>query len=189
LPLRYNALDLQSRLGEDFAERPFSALAAETSANRLPARTVIDTTLQRIIAQSSPELAPRLRSACPIRVWNGIFAAGDRRLKRDLKSMSPRRDRKSETTTRQNSAQKRPFYQRAAICEFRETGWWATSQRAAAQLFGNRRGSQPLLQPSVTVRRQRTRPELPLPRQDYSPSELWPADLIRTSHKSGDDAL
>jgi hypothetical protein len=35
------------------------ALAAETSANRLPARTVIDTPLQRIIAQSSPELAPR----------------------------------------------------------------------------------------------------------------------------------
>ena len=42
-----------------------------------------------------------LRSACPIRVWNGIFVAGDRRAKRDLKTISLRRDRKSETTTRE----------------------------------------------------------------------------------------
>src|SRR6516162_10185083 len=37
----------------------------------------------------------------PRRVWNGIFAARYRRAKRDLKAMSPRRDRKSETTTRE----------------------------------------------------------------------------------------
>ena len=37
----------------------------------------------------------------PLRVWNGIFAAGDRRAKRDLKTMSLRRDRKSETTARE----------------------------------------------------------------------------------------
>jgi hypothetical protein len=36
----------------------------------------------------------------PIRVWNGIFAARDRRAKRDLMTMSPRRDRESETTGR-----------------------------------------------------------------------------------------
>ena len=47
-----------------------------------------------------------LRSACSIRVWNGIFAAGDWRAKRGLKTMSPRRDRKSETTTREKWAQK-----------------------------------------------------------------------------------
>src|SRR6516164_3571975 len=34
-----------------------------------------------------------------IRVWNGIFATGDWHAKRGLKAMSPRRDRKSETTT------------------------------------------------------------------------------------------
>src|SRR6516164_8006531 len=47
-----------------------------------------------------------LRSACPIRVWNGIFAARDWRAKRGLKTMSPRRDRKSETTTREKWPQK-----------------------------------------------------------------------------------
>ena len=36
------------------------------------------------------------------RVWNGIFAAGDWRAKRDPKTMSLRRGRKSETTTREN---------------------------------------------------------------------------------------
>lgn len=45
----------------------------------------------------------------PIRVWNGIFAAGDWRAKRGLKTMSPRRDRKSETTTREKWPQKRLF--------------------------------------------------------------------------------
>ena len=38
----------------------------------------------------------------PCRVWNGIFAAGDWRAKRDPKTMSLRRGRKSETTTREN---------------------------------------------------------------------------------------
>jgi hypothetical protein len=47
-------------------------------------------------------------TSLPYRVWNEIFAAGDRRLKRDLKSMSPRRDRKLETTTREKSPQKKP---------------------------------------------------------------------------------
>jgi len=37
----------------------------------------------------------------PCRVWNGIFAAGDWRAKKDLKTMSLRRDRKSETTARE----------------------------------------------------------------------------------------
>ena len=57
------------------------------------------------------DVSPRahLRSACPIRVWNGIFAAGDWRAKRGLKAMSPRRDRKSETTTCEKWPQKRLF--------------------------------------------------------------------------------
>jgi hypothetical protein len=54
------------------------ALAAETSANRLPARTVIDTPLQRIIAQSSPELAPRtLAISLPYSSLERDFRAGD----------------------------------------------------------------------------------------------------------------
>jgi hypothetical protein len=32
-------------------------------------------------------------------VWNGIFDAGDWRAKRGLKTMSPRRDRKSESSS------------------------------------------------------------------------------------------
>ena len=39
--------------------------------------------------------------ARPLRVWNGIFAAGDWRAKGGLKTMSPHRDWKSETTTRE----------------------------------------------------------------------------------------
>ena len=38
-----------------------------------------------------------------------VFAAGDWRAKRGLKAMSPRRDRKSETTTREKWPQKRLF--------------------------------------------------------------------------------
>ena len=49
-------------------------------------------------------------ASLPNRVWNGIFAAGDRRLKRDLKSMSPRRDRKLETTTREKSPEKKRLF-------------------------------------------------------------------------------
>jgi hypothetical protein len=37
----------------------------------------------------------------PRRVWNGIFGAGDWRAKRDVNTMSPHRDQKSETTTRE----------------------------------------------------------------------------------------
>ena len=44
-----------------------------------------------------------------LRRRNGIFAAGDWRAKRGLKTMSPRRDRKSETTTREKWPQKRLF--------------------------------------------------------------------------------
>ena len=63
------------------------------------------------ISVAKPPNSPRalLRSACPIRVWNGIFAARDWRAKRGLKTMSPRRDRKSETTTREKWPEKRPF--------------------------------------------------------------------------------
>jgi hypothetical protein len=49
------------------------------------------------------------RSVCPIRVWNGIFAAGDRRAKKALETMSPSRDQRLETTTREKWPQKRPF--------------------------------------------------------------------------------
>ena len=66
----------------------------------------------------------RRSASPPLPVWNGIFAAGDWRAKRGLKTMSPRRDRKSETTTREKWPQKRPFYQRAISCGFRKTGWW-----------------------------------------------------------------
>ena len=60
----------------------------------------------------------------PLRVWNGIFAAGDRRAKRDLKTISLGRDRNSETTTREKWPQKRLFCWRAISCGFRKTGWW-----------------------------------------------------------------
>ena len=44
----------------------------------------------------------------PIRVWNGIFAAGDWRPESDLKTISPNRDRNSETGAREKWPQKRP---------------------------------------------------------------------------------
>jgi ParB-like chromosome segregation protein Spo0J len=50
-----------------------------------------------------PLRANSTRTFLPRRVWNGIFAAGDWRAKRDLETISPRRDRKSETTTREAS--------------------------------------------------------------------------------------
>ena len=40
---------------------------------------------------------------------NGIFAAGDWRAESASKTMSPRKDRKSETTMREKWPQKRPF--------------------------------------------------------------------------------
>ena len=46
------------------------------------------------------------------------------RQKMRLKAVSPRRDRKSETTTREKWPQKRPFRERAVSCGFRKTGWW-----------------------------------------------------------------
>ena len=57
---------------------------------------------QRVCDQRSGHLASS-RTFLRRRVWNGIFAArdGDGRAKRDLKTMSLRRDRKSETTTRE----------------------------------------------------------------------------------------
>jgi len=58
----------------------------------------------------------------PIRVWNGIFAARDRRAKRNLMTMSPRRDRESETTGRGKWPQKRPFCLRAIYCWFGKIG-------------------------------------------------------------------
>ena len=47
--------------------------------------------------------------ARPLRVWNGIFAAGDRRAKKALEAMSPSRDQRLETTTREKWPQKRLF--------------------------------------------------------------------------------
>jgi hypothetical protein len=48
--------------------------------------------------------------AAGLKAWNGIFAAGDWRAKRGPKTTSPRRDRKSETTTREKWPQKRLFW-------------------------------------------------------------------------------
>src|SRR6516225_207929 len=74
----------------------------------------------------SPELALRtLATSLPYRVWNGIFAVGDWRAKRGLKTMSPRRDRISEISTREKCPQKPPFCLRAINFGFRKTGWWA----------------------------------------------------------------
>jgi hypothetical protein len=61
----------------------------------------------------------------PLRVWNGIFAAGDWRAKRDLKTISPNRDRNSETTAREKWPQKQPLCLQVLISRFRKTGWWA----------------------------------------------------------------
>jgi hypothetical protein len=52
----------------------------------------------------------------PLRVWNGIFPAGDGRAKRDLKTISLRRDWKSETTMHEKSPQTRPFCLKAIYC-------------------------------------------------------------------------
>src|SRR6516164_6867190 len=59
-----------------------------------------------------------------MRVWNGIFTAGDRRAKKALEAMSPSRDQRLETTTREKWPQRRPFCWRAISCRFRKTGWW-----------------------------------------------------------------
>jgi len=67
---------------------------------------------------------PTERALTPRRVWNGIFVAGDRRAKRDLMTMSPCRDRKSETTTREKWPQKPPSCLQVLISRFRRTGWW-----------------------------------------------------------------
>jgi|SRR6516164_4021847 len=56
------------------------------------------------------------------RVWNGIFAPGDWPAKRGLKTMSSRRDRKAETTTREKWPQKRPFCYWAISCGFAHQG-------------------------------------------------------------------
>ena len=79
---------------------------------------------------------------------NGIFAAGDWRAKSGLKTMSPRRDRKSETTTREKWPQKRLFCWRAISCGFRKTGWWRMQssetglQRRNREFFKNFRPKQ-----------------------------------------------
>jgi hypothetical protein len=44
-----------------------------------------------------------------LRVWNAIFAAEDWSAQRGLKTMSPRRDQKSETATREKWPRKRLF--------------------------------------------------------------------------------
>ena len=63
--------------------------------------------------------AGQCRRNRPFRVWNGIFAAGDRRAKKALEAMSPSRDPRSETTTREKLPQKRPFWSRAVSCGLR----------------------------------------------------------------------
>jgi hypothetical protein len=83
------------------------------------------TLLVRELYKKSEKSASSSAQARPLRVWNGIFAAGDWRAKRGLKTMSPRRDRKSETTSREKWRQKRPFCLRAVSRGFRKTGWWA----------------------------------------------------------------
>jgi integrase len=57
---------------------------------------------------------------------DGIFAAGDWRAERASETISPRRDRKSETTTREKWSQKESFCQRAVSCAFRKTGRTST---------------------------------------------------------------
>jgi hypothetical protein len=56
------------------------------------------------------------QSACPTRVWNGIFAAGDKRAKRDLKTISLCRDLSSPPRTfaisLTYSSLERDFYRR-----------------------------------------------------------------------------
>jgi len=59
--------------------------------------------------QGNEKRSYRMQSACPIRVWNGIFAAGDSRPESDLKAISPNGDRNSETTTREKWATKTAF--------------------------------------------------------------------------------
>src|SRR6516162_6425535 len=58
-----------------------------------------------------------LRPACPIEFGTGFLPPETGASKRDLKSMSPRRDRKLETTTREKSPQKKAFL--VASCQLR----------------------------------------------------------------------
>jgi hypothetical protein len=57
---------------------------------------------KRMLPRSPPEARPH-------RVWNEIFAAGDCRAESAPETISPRRDRKSETTSHEKWPQKRPF--------------------------------------------------------------------------------
>ena len=64
----------------------------------------------------------------PRRVWNGIFDAGDRRAKKGPKTISPRRDRKSETTTHEKSAHNiLKFFDLAGVEKFKRR--WARGER------------------------------------------------------------
>jgi hypothetical protein len=58
----------------------------------------------------------------PLRVWNGIFTAGDGHAKTDLKTISLRRDRKSETSAREKWPQKRPSCLKVLTSGFRKSG-------------------------------------------------------------------
>jgi hypothetical protein len=55
---------------------------------------------------------------------NGIFAAGDWRAESASETISPHRDRKSETTTREKWPQKPSSCLQVLISRFRRTGWW-----------------------------------------------------------------
>jgi hypothetical protein len=59
------------------------------------------------------------------RVWNGIFATGDRRPESGLKTVSPNRDRNSDTTFREKWPQMRPSRLLTWRRGFRKTAWWA----------------------------------------------------------------
>ena len=76
--------------------RAFPYMSVKVSSHYVIARD----RKQRVCGQRSGHLAsfPHFLAR---RVWNGIFAARDGRAKRDLKTMSLRRDRISETTTRE----------------------------------------------------------------------------------------
>jgi hypothetical protein len=86
-------LDCHSWDGRDRNWRPStqsSNQCQEPASKCLPVSSLLGNNDRlRIMFCSSRAL---LRSACPIRVWNGIFAAGDRRAKKALEATSPSRD-------------------------------------------------------------------------------------------------
>ena len=82
--------------------------------------------------------------SCDVEFWNGIFAAGDGRAKRHLKTTSLRRDRKSETTRREKWPQKWLFCRRAWTSgRTRARTWDPLIKRHAAPLDNSSEFFQP----------------------------------------------